>query len=93
MRYIQNPETGELVEASQYQPKSVRFHIIPDIQPYKSVITGEVIGSRSKHRKHLRDHGCIEVGNEKLAPKPMPEVPGRKEAIIQAMKKHGALRY
>lgn len=44
--------------------------IMPDISPYKSVITGEVIGSRSTHRDHLRQHNCIEVGNEK--PKPQP---------------------
>lgn len=38
--------------------------IIGDIQPYKSMITGEMITSRSKHREHLRQHGCIEIGNE-----------------------------
>lgn len=40
-------------------------HITADIQPYKSMITGERIRSRSHHREHLRDHGCQEVGNEK----------------------------
>jgi hypothetical protein len=45
-------------------------YIQPDIKPYQSMITGELITSRSHHREHLRSHGCVEVGNEKLpAPK------------------------
>jgi hypothetical protein len=44
--------------------------VMPDIQPYTSMIDGSTITSRSHHREHLRAHGCIEVGNEKLpAPK------------------------
>lgn len=39
-------------------------YIQPDIEPYKSMITGEMITSRSKHRQHLKDHNCIEAGNE-----------------------------
>ena len=38
--------------------------IVPDIAPYQSMITGEMITSRSKHREHLRQHDCFEVGNE-----------------------------
>lgn len=36
----------------------------PDIQPYKSMVTGEMIGSRSQHRDHLKRHNVYEVGNE-----------------------------
>lgn len=39
--------------------------IIPDVKPYQSMITGEVIGGRRQHREHLNRHGCEEVGNEK----------------------------
>jgi hypothetical protein len=42
--------------------------ILPDIKPYRSMITGETITSRSRHREHLREHNCIEVGNERLPP-------------------------
>lgn len=45
--------------------------IMPDIQPYRSTIDGSLIKSRSHHREHLREHGCIEVGNER--PKPRQE--------------------
>lgn len=40
--------------------------VIADIQPYKSQATGEWITSRSKHRNHLKEHGLIEVGTEKM---------------------------
>lgn len=43
--------------------------VMPDIKPYQSTITGETINSRSVHRQHLRDHNCIEVGNERPQPK------------------------
>lgn len=43
--------------------------VIADIQPYKSMLTGEMITSRSQHRDHLKSHGCVEVGNEQPKPK------------------------
>lgn len=54
-----------------------------DIQPYRSMIDGRIINSRSEHRAHLRDHGCVEVGNEKITPKPMTPPPGLKETLIR----------
>jgi hypothetical protein len=39
-------------------------YVAPDIQPYRSMITGEMITSRSQHRAHLKAHKCIEIGNE-----------------------------
>lgn len=38
--------------------------VIADIQPYRSMATGEMITSRSHHKNHLKDHGLVEVGNE-----------------------------
>lgn len=58
--------------------------VMTDIQPYQSMLTGEWISSRSRHREHLRDHNCIEVGNEKQqAPEKKPP-PGLKDAVIRA---------
>ena len=58
-----------------------------DIQPYQSQITGEMISSRSKHREHLRQHRCIEVGNETKhlieRVKPLQSPPGLKETLIR----------
>ena len=39
-------------------------------KPYKSMITGEVIEGKKAHREHLIKHNKIEVGNEKIPPKP-----------------------
>jgi len=56
--------------------------VMGDIQPYRSMVNGEWITSRSRHREHLKDHNCIEVGNEKLEPKPIP-IPDVKETLIK----------
>jgi hypothetical protein len=82
---------GELVEVG-LDYKNVRnarsdHNIIPDIKAYKSMIDGSTITSRSKHRAHLREHGCIEVGNDSsvMNPqrKPLQSPPGLKETIIR----------
>lgn len=44
--------------------------ITRDIEPYKSMITGEMITSRSVHRAHLKQHSCVEVGNDTSHMKP-----------------------
>jgi putative FmdB family regulatory protein len=66
-------------------------HVIPDIQPYKSMVTGERIRGRAHHKQHIRDHGLIEVGNERLPPrkpKPMPDlVPDLKRAIEETRRR------
>lgn len=46
--------------------------VMPDIQGYQSMQTGEWISSRSQHRAHLKQHRLIEYGNEKL---PEPQAP------------------
>lgn len=82
---------GELVEVSSDYRQEIdaqaAHNIIPDIQPYTSMIDGTQITSRSKHRAHLRAHGCIEVGNDKsiMNPqhKPMTPPPGLKEELIR----------
>lgn len=38
--------------------------IMADIKPYKSMIDGNMITSKSQHREHLHANGCFEVGNE-----------------------------
>ena len=72
--------------------------VINDIKPYKSMIDGTVIKSRSHHREHLKQHGCIEVGNEiPLTPRGIPDADAqhRKELIvaqIQALGGHEAFK-
>ena len=60
------------------------LHVIPDIQPYRSMMTGERIKGRSHHREHMRQHNLIEVGNEKVERKVQelpPVAPDIKRAI------------
>lgn len=49
------------------EPAPVGHMVMPEIKPYKSMITGEMITSRAQHRAHLKRHGCVEVGNETAA--------------------------
>lgn len=72
-RYWENTVTGEID-----CPRS--SYVRGDITPYKSMVTGEMITSRSEHREHLRKHDCIEVGNE------IPKVKS-KETIARERKK------
>lgn len=54
---------GELYEKGT-EPRSDGHLVMGDIQPYKSMIDGSWITSRSQHREHLKAHGCQEIGNE-----------------------------
>jgi hypothetical protein len=58
-----------------------------DIQPYRSMCDGSMITSRSQHRAHLRQHGVIEIGNDKI-PERKPTLgaaPGLKETLIEVV--------
>lgn len=65
------------------QRRIVAPMVAADIAPYQSMCDGSMITSRSQHRAHLKQHGVIEIGNEKIAP-PKPLAPrGLKESIIK----------
>ena len=91
--YIQGPD-GKLYEPSEHfrlfgqnTSRSPNLHapmIMTDIQPYRSVIDGREISSRSAHRQHLREHGCVEVGNEWVPPKAPPEPSGIMDDLQRA---------
>jgi hypothetical protein len=63
--------------------------VMGDIQPYRSMIDGSLIESRSKHRAHLKANNCIEIGNEvkhlTKNVKPLESPPGLKETLIRAV--------
>ncbi len=84
MRYIQDPKTLKLIPAEEYARLSQRvsWQVMPDIQPYRSMIDGHIVQSRSNHRAHLKINGCVEVGNEAQKPKPITTPPGLKREII-----------
>lgn len=77
---------GELVEkGSKEHYDSLSPMVMPDIQPYKSMIDGSMITSRSIHREHLRQHNCFEVGNEKMETKLPTPVDTRREVMRQQL--------
>jgi hypothetical protein len=74
-------ETGKIYEEiddvvvldNRQQEHKASYFVMDDIQPYQSMQTGEMITSRSQHRNHLKQHGLIELGNEKIKEtKPIP---------------------
>jgi len=78
MRHIfrYDPQIGKVVEISEFdiRPRQTTLNsgvgpqIMPDIKPYRAVgIDGRMVTSRSEHRALLKEHNCIEVGNEKPA--------------------------
>ena len=74
---------GELtwVREDSSEDKASTPMIMLDIQPYTSMVDGSTITSRSKHREHLRQHNCIEIGNEKMQNTPPPPSNNRRELL------------
>lgn len=75
------------------EPRSTH-HVMKDIAPYKSMVDGSIITSRSHHREHLRQHGCVEVGNDSSLNKPRqtPQPPAKLKEQIAA-NVYNKLRY
>jgi hypothetical protein len=68
---------GDLGQENVSGPQVVR-----DIEPYKSMVTGEMITGRRQHRDHLRAYNCEEIGNEKMESRPVaPKGPSRQESL------------
>lgn len=87
-------EAARAWEVKQSQMRIAAPMVMTDIQPYQSMITGEMITSRSQHKAHLKTHKCIEIGNETkyLNPKEKIELSSeskarRKEMIIHEVSK------
>lgn len=82
-------EKGQVVVNEMPCTEPANYYVMPDITPYTSMIDGSLITSRSMHRDHLRQHNCIEVGNDSSVLNPRPQAPssppGLKEAIIRAV--------
>ena len=78
---------GRLYEKG-VDPLPDRVQIMPEIEPYVSQITGELITSRAKHREHLKRHGFTEIGNDSSLTKPytgMPDTaPQQRKELLRA---------
>ena len=89
-RWIQIPGKGLVPAEEAYNPP-ITHHVCVDIQPYKSMVTGEIIDGRAQHREHLRRHNMIEIGNEKQTARPYEPPKGLKDRLIAVS--HDKLRY
>ena len=79
-------EGGIVLVNRQSETIDAGYYVVPDIQPYRSMVDGSEITSRSKHREHLRQHGCVEIGNDSSLyrkPQPLQSPPGLKEEIVR----------
>lgn len=56
--------------------------VIRDIGPYKSMLTGEIIDGRKRHRDHLKAYGCVEVGNESMTPTSNPVAKSTRKRLL-----------
>lgn len=89
--FIWDKEAQDLVPAQEFYARKYEGvergpMLIRDIQPYRSVIDGSQITSRSTHRSHLRSNGCVEIGNEQLKPRAYtPPSMSVTDSIQQAM--------
>lgn len=77
MKWIQDPKTGKLIPADQYEREpQASFYVVPDINPYNTVAADKETGKRvhvagrKQHREFLRRNGYEEIGNEKFKPSP-----------------------
>jgi len=64
--FVYCKERGELVPKEEYYSVSVSNapFVMNDIQPYKNMVDGQMITSRSTHREFLKANRLVEVGNE-----------------------------
>ena len=85
------PEAEEAWKAKESMTKRQAPMIQSDIQGYVSQIDGSWIDSKSKHRNHLKQHGCIEVGNEKMSNATPKHDPKLKQTIAEVA--YEKLRY
>lgn len=61
---FEGPEADEAWKQKlEMQPREANM-VMSDIEPYISQVDGSVIGSRSRHKEHLRQHRMIELGND-----------------------------
>lgn len=68
-RWIQDPNTGELVPENEYIPRHKALDtsalIMPDIDAFVSTVDGTIIHSRSNLREHNKKHGVTNISDFK----------------------------
>jgi hypothetical protein len=83
MKRVYVYQDGKMIEKIGSKKKDLHY-IQDDIKPYKSMADGTIISSRSQHRRHLKRHNCIEVGNEIMRNAPPPPVENTRKEVLRA---------
>jgi hypothetical protein len=65
--------------------KAREHYVQDDIKPYQSMINGQMITSRSQHRRHLKRNDCIEVGNESMETRAQQVKSNRREILREQL--------
>lgn len=80
-------ENGQVTIDQREVQNDAGFFVIPDCQPFQSMVDGTIINSKSQYRDHLRQHNAVEVGNDRsiMNPviRPLRPPPGLKEELIR----------
>ena len=65
-KYIWDRELEKIVSVSEScrDKQKPKVHVIKDLSPYKSMVTGDMVDGRRAHRDHLKRHDVVEVGND-----------------------------
>jgi hypothetical protein len=64
--FVYDKEKGELVPKDEYYSNTVSNapFVMNDIQPYKNMVDGQMITSRSTHREFLKANRLVEIGTD-----------------------------
>jgi hypothetical protein len=84
-------EGGIVMRFGAPPEKRKGLQVIPDIEPFVSPVSGEVIGGRRQRRDHMRAHELIEVGNEKIRPRKPEPVPPAGPDVKLALQRAGLM--
>ena len=76
---------GEAIEIGEQSASESLHQIMPDIQPYQSMADGSMIMGRRQHREHLRQHNCIEIGNETMQTNKPAPIDNRREVLREQL--------
>ena len=78
---------GDWIPASQYRGgyRSTRGPMVQrDYADIVSPVTGEVISGRAAHREHMKRHGLVCIGDDRIKTK-VPEVKPVRETLREVM--------
>jgi hypothetical protein len=93
--FVYDKEKGELVPKEEYYSASVSNapFVMNDIQPYKNMVDGQMITSRSTHREFLKANRLVEIGTDVKAhtTKQAPRVDRERlrRDIAESLNRHG----